>query len=331
MSSALRIAPAIRMIAVAAVALGSIAACTSSGSGTPDPSVTTSPTAAPATSAPVATSAVVPTTSSAPTTTAPPLGKPVSLSSVEGDGQTYGIGMPLIIRFDGANQPTSKAAFEKAAVVTVNNKPAGGAWFWEKPYADGGEEAHYRPQTYWPANSQIHVGLKVKGLSAGTGLSFANDLTLDYAIGASHFSRVDAQKLTMTVYSGGKVVKVIRVSLGKSTTPTEQGTKVVMQKNNPVRMIGPGYNELVNWSVRMTTSGEYVHAAPWNGEIGAYSTSNGCTNLHVADAQWFYNFSNIGDIVQYPNASGQVQPVYDGYGDWNVNWNLWLAGGNLQT
>jgi lipoprotein-anchoring transpeptidase ErfK/SrfK len=104
-----------------------------------------------------------------------------------------------------------------------------------------------------------------------------------------------------------------------------------MQKNNPVRMIGPGYNELVNWSVRMTTSGEYVHAAPWNGEIGAYSTSNGCTNLHVADAQWFYNFSNIGDIVQYPNASGQVQPVYDGYGDWNVNWNLWLAGGNLQT
>lgn len=39
----------------------------------------------------------------------------------------------------------------------------------------------------------------------------------------------------------------------------------------------------VQWSVRITESGEYVHAAPWNDGIGQRSTSNGCTNLNTDD------------------------------------------------
>jgi len=233
--------------------------------------------------------------------------------------------MPLIVNF--SRSPTSRSAFEKAATVKVNGHDAGGAWFWEKVYAGQPVEAHYRPQEFWPAHSHIQVDLPVSGLSAGKGLTYANDLTLDYHIGASHISVIDAHALRMKVYSDGKLVKTVAVSLGKAKTPTQQGIKVVMDKRNPQRMIGPGYNELVPYSVRVTLDGEFIHDAFWNTNIGRISTSNGCTNLTKSASQWFYKFSRIGDVAQYPNAPGRTMPVWDGYGDWNLDWTTWQLGG----
>lgn len=264
------------------------------------------------------------TPSSSPSSTAK-LGKPVNVASIIGDGTTWGVGMPLIVTF--SRSPTSRAAFEKAATVTVNGKPAGGAWYWEKVYAGQPVQAHYRQDLYWPAHSHIKVNLPVKGLSAGKGLSYANDLTLDYRIGPSHISIIDAHALKMKVYSDGKLVKTLPVSLGAAKTPTQSGVKVVMDKKNPQRMIGPGYNELVPYSVRVTLDGEFIHDAYWNTNIGRISTSNGCTNLTKDDSIWYYHFARLGDVAQYPNAPGKAMPVWDGYGDWNLNWTSWRAGG----
>ncbi|MEP6853614.1 MAG: L,D-transpeptidase [bacterium] len=294
-------------------------ACTSSGGTTPPPSPAT---------VTVTQSASSPSATPTPTPKPTPLGKPVRVRSPIGDGATFGVGMPLIIRFGVS--PTSKVAFQKAAVVTVNGKPAGGAWFWENVSRGDPVEVHYRPREFWPAHAKIHVGLPVKGLSAGRGLSFANDLTLDYSIGAYHYARVDSRALRMQVYNEGKLVRTMKVSLGKAATPTYTGTKVVMEKNRVERMIGPGYNKLVPWSVRITNSGEFIHAAPWNTGIGARSTSNGCTNLSTADATWFFTFARPGDVVQYPNAAGTTMPSWDGFGDWNLTWVQWQAGGALQ-
>ena len=127
----------------------------------------------------------------------------------------------------------------------------------------------------------------------------------------------------------GKVVRVIKVSLGKASTPTMSGFKVVMDRTRVEHMTGPGYSEDVPWSVRVTSSGEFVHAAKWNTHIGVRSTSHGCTNLSTADAIWFYKFSQLGDVVSYPNAPGKLMPSWDGLGDWNVNWQIWQAGGAL--
>lgn len=103
-----------------------------------------------------------------------------------------------------------------------------------------------------------------------------------------------------------------------------------------VRMVSnePGYTYdlLVPWSVRLTNSGEYAHAASWNtGNIGSRSTSHGYTNLNVDDAKWFYKFSRIGDVLTYTNTGGQKMPSWDGYGDWNVPWAAWQAGGIVPT
>jgi lipoprotein-anchoring transpeptidase ErfK/SrfK len=335
---------AIALIGAAPAALLALAACTSNGPGSHQTvTVTQGP---PSTSA------------SAPTITAPPSSDPASststssapartvhVSSLLSDHETYGVGMPIVLFF--SPPPTDSTAFTKAVKVTVNGRPADGAWYWEQPTHDevvsNTVEAHYRRPDYWHAHSHIHASFPIKGLSAGKGLAYSGALTsLDFSIGAKHVSTVDGRAEKMRVTSDNKLVRTIKVSLGEADHPTFTGIKVVMQKgedvpgtnnerpNGTVLMSGQGYtNTPVEWSVRITRSGEYVHSAPWNGLIGRSSTSHGCTNLFPDPAKWFYHFANIGDIVTYTNTGGQRMPVWDGLGDWNVPWPQWQQGGLL--
>ncbi len=263
-------------------------------------------------------------------------GVPVHVGLFQGDGQTYGVGMPIIAQF--SKKITDAHAFNKVVTVKVNGQPVQGAWFWVESNAGYAMEAHYRPRHFWPAHSKIEMNMPLKGLSAGKGLSFDDSLTLQLNIGAAHISSVDGAGEHMTVTSDGRMVKQFPVSLGKASTPTYLGTKVVMQKKNPQHMVSaPGeanpYSLKVPWSVRITNSGEFVHAAAWNtGNIGSRSTSHGCTNLTVADAQWFYTFSLIGDVVTYTNTgTAKTMPSWDGFGDWNVSWPDWQAGNLLKN
>ena len=272
-----------------------------------------------------------------------PAAAPVHVRLLNSDGVTYGVGMPIIAYFSA--KISDAKAFVKATKVKVNGADAGGAWYFENSAQITGYplEAHYRPQNYWPAHASITVDMATKGVSAGPGKVFDDSLTLTEATGAANISYVDGATEKMTVTSDGATVMTMPVSLGKAATPTFIGTKVVMQKgdnspsgtpvpNGEVRMVGPGYNELVPWSVRVTNSGEYVHAASWNGgNIGSRSTSNGCTNLNTADAESFYKRTTIGDVVLYTNTGGGTMPSWDGFGDWNVAWSSWQAGGLVGT
>jgi lipoprotein-anchoring transpeptidase ErfK/SrfK len=261
----------------------------------------------------------------------------------QGDGQTYGVGFAIIAVFKLV--PTDSYAFTHAVSVTVNGRPAGGAWFWQRSEIPGYKvEALYRPRSYWPAHATIRANFPLKGLSAGRGLAYDDSLTLSIATGARNISTVDNATHQMTVTSDGKVVHRMPVSLGSGDHPTYHGVKVVMAKgedapgsgtprpHGEVRMVGADYDLLVPWSVRVTNSGEYVHAASWNtGNIGSRNTSHGCTNLDVGDADWFYRFSRIGDVVSYPDASGPTMPSWDGWGWWNLSWSQWSQGGLLRT
>jgi lipoprotein-anchoring transpeptidase ErfK/SrfK len=256
---------------------------------------------------------------------------PVHLSSLESDGGVYGVGMPIVAYFN--RKVTDTSVFNQTATVTVNGAPAAGAWYWQQSGRDGQVlEAHYRLRDYWPARAKINVSMPVQGLSAGPGLAYENNLTLAVATGAANITTVDGNSKTMTVTSDGQTVMTLPVSLGKATTPTFAGIKVVMEKDRVERMIGTDpadrYDLQVPWSVRLTNSGEFVHAASWNGgNIGVRSTSNGCTNLTVTDAEKYFNFAQVGDVFNYTNTGGQAMPVWDGYGDWNVPWSTWLTGG----
>ena len=276
--------------------------------------------------------------SASPTPTGPKKGsgKPVHISLFEADGRTYGVGMPIIAYF--SRKPTDRSVFDKVVKVTVNGQPADGAWYFEpSSRSDQGLEAHYRLQNYWPAHAAIHVEMPLDGLWAGEGLVFDNDVTLDMNTGPAHMATVDGTPGvdTMVLTSDGQPERTIKVSLGKAKTPTYLGTKLVMAKSNPEEMKSdpgetPAYDVLVPWSVRVTNSGEFIHDASWNGQIGQQNTSHGCTNLSPADAEWYYNWSLIGDPVTWVNTgTTKTVPVSDGWGDWNLDWATWSQGGQL--
>ena len=259
-------------------------------------------------------------------------GKPVHVRLLQGDGSTWGVGMPLIAYLSA--RITDARDFAAAARVTVDGAPAQGAWFFQRSAIHSGYpvEAHYRTAEYWPAHAKIHLDLPLKGRPAGTGLVFDNSLTLDMSTGAANISRIDGRTKRMDVTSDGKPVFRFPVSLGKASTPTADGVKIVMEKDRVQRMTGPGYDLRVPWSVRITGSGEFVHAASWNGgNIGQRSTSHGCTNLTVADAKRFFAFARVGDVTVFTRTGGPTTPSWDGYGDWNVPWATWKAGGIVRT
>ncbi len=121
---------------------------------------------------------------------------------------------------------------------------------------------------------------------------------------------VDGSTHKLTVMADGALYGTFPVSLGAAKTPTMLGTNVISEKDRNERMVGSGYDEVVPFSMRITASGEYLHAAAWNvANIGKNNTSNGCTNLLPADAEKLWNYLQIGDPVtihQYRQQPGHA-------------------------
>jgi lipoprotein-anchoring transpeptidase ErfK/SrfK len=59
-----------------------------------------------------------------------------------------------------------------------------------------------------------------------------------------------------------------------------------------------GYRLPVDYAVRITGRGLFVHSAPWAvNSLGLDNVSHGCISLSPEDAEWYYNTVNIGDPV----------------------------------
>jgi lipoprotein-anchoring transpeptidase ErfK/SrfK len=249
------------------------------------------------------------------------------------EGEVVGVGMPIVVYFSSA--VTNEAAVERALIVD-SAVPVVGSWHWY-----GNKEVHYRPMQYWPAGDVVTVHANLKGVDAGKGVWGSEDRTLNFSIGDSQISTVNAVTDQMTVVVNGVVAKTMAVSTGRDKYPTTSGIHVVLDKSPSVIMnsatvgIPKGnpdyYYETVLWDVRISWSGEYVHSAPWSvSEQGRENVSHGCVNASPADAQWFYNLSRRGDIVV---VTGTPRPLESGNGwtDWNMSWAQWVSGSALLT
>jgi lipoprotein-anchoring transpeptidase ErfK/SrfK len=244
-----------------------------------------------------------------------------------GDGATVGVGMPMTVTLNTPVPVAKQAAFE--SLLTVTTTPAvAGAWHWFSPTS-----LHWRPANYWAAGTKVSVAAHINGYDAGNGMWGVKDVTVNYTIGDSHVSTVDANAHTMTVTDNGAVVKTLAVSTGRDKYPTKSGVHVVSDKAQKTIMdsatVGiprnspDGYYETVFWDVRISNSGEFVHAAPWSvGDQGHVNVSHGCVNVSTADAEWFYNYSQIGDVVNVVGTDETLEPT-NGYGDWQIPWASW--------
>src|SRR5829696_4452014 len=244
------------------------------------------------------------------------------------DGETVGVGLPIGVWF---NQPVAdRAAVERRLEVT-SSKPVTGAWHW---FADN--EVHYRPRDYWPSGSRVTLRTRLAGTDAGDGVWGVADRTIRFRIGERRVSVVDVRTHRMKVVSGGRTLRVLPVSTGRERYPTTNGIHFVVEKTKDKLMDSStvgiprnspgGYYQHVAWSVRISNSGEFVHAAPWStGSQGRANVSHGCVNLSTANAAWYFRLTRRGDVVEVRGSPKRPGTSF-GVADWNMSWSRWLAG-----
>jgi lipoprotein-anchoring transpeptidase ErfK/SrfK len=273
--------------------------------------------------------AKVGTTTSTFTTMAKP-SKQVRITSFLGDGQTVGVGMPLIMKFGRAIPEKYRAEVERRMTVTATPAQVG-TWHWISP-----TEVHYRPQTYWKAYTKIFYDVRLAGVPLGDGWYGRSDLTVDMKIGRSFVMTVKNSSKSMTVKQDGKTIKTIPVSLGKPSTPSSSGTMLVIEKKQHTVFDtmdelpkGQGYRVDIDFAQRITWSGQFIHAAPWSeGVQGKRNVSHGCVNVSEAMGKWLFDRTMIGDPI---TVSGTGDKLKNGNGltDWNMSWEEYKKGSAL--
>lgn len=248
---------------------------------------------------------------------------------IPGDGSVVGVGQPISVLFD--ESIPDRAAAEKA--ITVTTTPAvQGAFYWLS-----NREVRWRPKEFWAPGTAVSVTVKTFGVDLGEGLYGQEDLTSNFTIGDSVIATADDYTKTLTVRRNGEIVKTMPISMGKNATPTNNGVFIIGDRHQRLIMDSAtygvpsnspqGYRIEVDWATQMSYSGIYVHSAPWSvGSQGSSNVSHGCLNVSPANAQWFFNNTKRGDIVEVRNTVGSVLGGTEGLGDWNIPWSQWKAG-----
>lgn len=257
------------------------------------------------------------------------------------DGGSYGVGTVIVAHFD---EPiTDQRAAERRLKVTTTPAVTG-SWYWVDD-----QNAHWRPENYYAPGTRVVVAANVYGAPLGGGLYGQEDTRTTFTIGDSHVSIADDTTKQITVFDNGQVVRVIPTSMGMGGTETvagqtlsfwtQSGTYTVMDKANPVIMDSStyglpvnsrlGYKESINYAVRLSNDGIYVHqleSTVW--AQGNTNVSHGCLNVNADNAEWFYDFSQPGDVFEVRNTGGEPLHLSQN-GDWSLPWTQWREGSAL--
>jgi lipoprotein-anchoring transpeptidase ErfK/SrfK len=248
-------------------------------------------------------------------------------------GETVGVGMPVIVTFD--IPVTDKASIEKHMSVSATPRQPG-AWHWMSD-----QEVHWRPRHYWRAGTDVDVDVDINSIPAGGGIYGQESRHVEFDIGDAHVYKVNMDTHQMRVLSNGSLLRTIPITTGEEPKfTTRSGVKVILEKFRTKRMnsetIGidrnspDGYDiDDVEYAMRVTYSGEFVHAAPWSvADQGSANVSHGCTGMSTANAGWLYNMTRRGDVVEYTGTDKPME-LTNGYGDWNLDFADWSSGSAL--
>jgi lipoprotein-anchoring transpeptidase ErfK/SrfK len=251
------------------------------------------------------------------------------------DGETVGVGLPIQVQLSAAVR--DKAEVERH--LQVESDPhVEGSWHWI-----GDDKLRYRPKEYWKPGTKVTVHVRLQGIDAGGGVYGDEDRDVSFTIGRAVRSVVDVKALKMTVYIDGKAARTIPITAGKPGFETRNGIKVALEKHKVKHMdartvgIEPGdpdyYSLDVKWAIRVTWSGEFVHGAEWStAQQGRERVSHGCVGMNLKNAEWFFDQTSRGDIIEVVNSPTESTMELDnGFGDWNLRWEDWVAGSALSS
>jgi len=219
-------------------------------------------------------------------------------------GDVVGVAHPVVVTFSAA--VANRQAAERA--TKIKSAPARTGKF---EWLDN-DVVQWVPDRFWPAHRTV-------ALSVGP-------LSTDFKTGPAVLGVADISDHMFTVSIDGVGAApppprpaphhrphwgedgVMLASMGRPEFPTPVGVYTVLSKDRSVTMdsssVGvpltdpAGYRVPVDYAVRITRRGIFVHSAPWAvNSMGLENVSHGCISLSPADAEWYFNTVNIGDPV----------------------------------
>ena len=107
---------------------------------------------------------------------------------------------------------------------------------------------------------------------------------------------VNLSTQTLVAYSGNTPVFSARVSTGLPATPTVVGTFRIYVKYTSAPMQGPDYYLPNVPYVMYFYRGYSLHGTYWHNNFGT-PMSHGCVNLATPDAEWLFNWAEVGTKV----------------------------------
>ncbi|MET9364801.1 Ig-like domain-containing protein [Streptomyces sp. NPDC006632] len=259
-------------------------------------------------------------------------GKVNKVSMVPGKDTTVGVGQPVSIVFD--NPVRNRAEVERHLKVSTSNNTEG-SWGWMQDYS-GKDRVDWRPKEYWKSGTKVTLEADLNGIDSGTsGGWFVKDYKTDFTIGRNQVAKADLSTHRLKLYRDGELLKDIPMSAGTpgGDKASWRGKTVLMAKEGTINMnsetvgLGSSYNKMVDYSMRLTWSGMYAHAAPWNGPyFGSANKSSGCIGMSDADAKFVYGTVQVGDPFEITGDGAKgTQALNNGYGEWNLTYDAWKA------
>jgi lipoprotein-anchoring transpeptidase ErfK/SrfK len=247
------------------------------------------------------------------------------------DDQVYGVGMPVVVEFLQPVPAEYRAGVERRMFVTTD-PPQPGVWHW----VGDGAQAFYRSRDYWQPGTTISVRLALDGHPTGDGLYGDADRRATVTIGERTEIEIDNATKQLSLYADGELVRTMPVSLGKASTPSSSGQMVIMTKERETVFdtfaeLGPeeGYRIDIEYAMRLTWGGEFIHAAPWSvADQGVRNVSHGCINMSTSDAAWLFERAKIGDPVTVKGSERALEHG-NGWTAWELSWKDFVAGSAL--
>lgn len=227
--------------------------------------------------------------------------------------EVVGVAHPVMVKFAApiTNSVSRRAAERSVEVKSTPEMTGKFEWL-------DNDVVQWVPDRYWPSHSTIAltvggVSTEIKTGPAVVGVANISDHTFTVSIDG-----IDAGPPTSLPAPHHRPhfgeQGVMPASMGRPEYPTPVGRYTVLSKDAAVTMDSSsvgipvddpnGYLLTVNYAVRITNRGLFVHSAPWAvASLGLENVSHGCISLGPDDAEWYYDHVNVGDPVIVQDSS----------------------------
>ena len=245
--------------------------------------------------------------------------EPAIASVLPAQGEVVGVAHPVVVTF---NSPVAdRHAAERA--IDIKSVPAMTGKF---EWLDN-DVVQWAPDRFWPAHTTVALSVGGRSTNLVTGPAVVGVASISDHTFTVTIDGVDAGPPTALPSPHHRPhwgePGVFPASMGRPEYPTPVGMYTVLSKERDVVMdsssVGiptdapDGYLLDVDYAVRITGRGLFVHSAPWAvNSLGYENVSHGCISLSPEDAEWYFNTVNVGDPVIVQENSIEVPRTVSG-------------------